>query len=71
MNVYEVYMNVYEVYIHAHSPISPSLRSQSWDIARYPEIANQSNCTILGGSRVAYTNNLYQVHMNIQYIKYI
>ena len=32
-----------------------SLRSQSWDIAQYPEISNQSFCTILGGSRVAYT----------------
>ena len=31
-----------------------SLRCQSWDIAQYPEIANQSNCAILGGSRVAY-----------------
>ena len=32
------------------------MRSQSWDIAQYPEIAIQTNCTILGGSRVAYTN---------------
>ena len=39
----------------------PSLRSQSWDIAQYPEIANQSNCAILGGSRVAYTNKRYVV----------
>ena len=35
---------------------NPSLRSQSWDIAQYPKIANQSNCAILGGSHVAYTN---------------
>ena len=37
----------------------PSLRSQSRDIAQYPEIANQSNWAILGGSRVAHTNRLY------------
>ena len=31
----------------------PNLRSQSWDnIAQYHEIANQSNCAILGGSSV-------------------
>ena len=36
--------------------ISMSLGSQSWDIAQYPQIANQSNCAILGGSHVAYTN---------------
>ena len=30
----------------------PSLRSQTRDIAQYPQIANQSNCTTLGGSRV-------------------
>ena len=30
----------------------PRLRSQSWDIAQYPEIANQSNCAIIGGSHV-------------------
>ena len=35
--------------------IIPSLRSKSRDIAQYPEIANQSNCAILGGSRVVYT----------------
>ena len=34
----------------------PSLTSQSRDIAQYPEIASQSNCAILGGSRVAYAN---------------
>ena len=39
--------------------VIPCLRSQSWDIAQYPEIAKQSNCTILGGSRVAYTNGQY------------
>ena len=37
----------------------PSLRSQSWDIGQYPEIANQSHGAILGGSRVAYTNRIY------------
>ena len=31
-----------------------SLRTQSWNIAQYPEIANQTKCAILGGSRVAY-----------------
>ena len=36
--------------------ISPSLRSRSWDIAQYPKKANRSNCAILGGSRVAHTN---------------
>ena len=36
-----------------------SLRSQSWDIAQYPEIVNQSNCAILGGSRVACTKIFY------------
>ena len=24
-------------------------------VVKYPKIANQSNCTILGGSRIAYT----------------
>ena len=64
----------------------PSLRPRSWDIAQYPAIVNQSNCSILrhknfiasfhnscaygnkkfnlqssilGGSRVAYTNISY------------
>ena len=37
----------------------PSLRSQSWDIAQYPELAKQSNSAILGGSRVAYTKFVY------------
>ena len=32
-----------------------SLRSQSRNIAQYPEIANQSNCATLGGSCVACT----------------
>ena len=47
------------VFISVTSRQSPSenniqsLRSQSRDIAQYPEIANQSNCAILGGSRVA------------------
>ena len=38
----------------------PSLRFQSCDIAQYPEIANQSNRPILGGSRVAYANSIYK-----------
>jgi hypothetical protein len=33
----------------------PSLRSQSWVIAQYPEIQKQSDCAISGGSRVANT----------------
>ena len=37
----------------------PCLRSQSWDIAQYSEITSQSNCAILGGSRVAYTKYKY------------
>ena len=41
----------------------PSLRSQSWDIAQYPMIANQSNCAILGGSRVGYTNTGYLAYI--------
>ena len=39
-----------------------SLRPQSWVIAQYPEIANQSNCAILGDLSVAYTNILYTGH---------
>ena len=39
----------------------PNLRSQSWDIAQYPEIANQSNCAILGGSRLTHTKYIYIV----------
>ena len=39
----------------------PSLRSQSSDIAQYPEFANQSNRAVLGGSCVAYTKRLYKV----------
>ena len=38
-----------------------SLRSQSWDIAQYPEIVNQSNCATSGGSRVAHTNILHEI----------
>ena len=38
--------------------------SQSWDTAQYPEIADQSNCAILGGSRVAYTNVWYCSALN-------
>ena len=44
----------------------PSLRSQSGDIAQYPEIANQSNCAILEGSRVAYTKSIYVNILTLQ-----
>ena len=44
------------VVIHFAMKTISSLRCQSWDIAQYPKIAKQSNCAILGGSRVAYTN---------------
>ena len=43
-----------------------SLRSQSWDIAQYPEIENQSNCAIIGGSRLAYTNIPFYI-MTLKY----
>ena len=38
----------------AMKTISQSLRSQSRDIAQYPELANQSNCAVL-----SYTKSLY------------
>ena len=41
-----------------------SLKSQSWDIAQCPEIANQLNCAILGGSCVAYTKYMYTSPLN-------
>ena len=47
----------------------PSLRSQSWDIAPYPEIANQSNCAILGGLHAAYPNLFlifYITHLELE-----
>ena len=37
-------------------------------IAQYPDIANQSNCAILGGSSVAYSNIVYVPLVLAQYI---
>ena len=48
----------------------PSLRSQSWDIAKYPKIENQSNCAILGVPRLAYTKTKDDQYRFFQYAHY-